>query len=259
MLSFILALIFAFSITSDLHPNAPYKRYNLVSGLPDIYITPMTERIGHTWSANTVWDKPLIERFYSQLAAHHGHFVMIDLGAQTGSFSLLAKFFPNSKWYSFEPLQEAADTLKHNLLLNRIENVEVYQMAASNYSGTATLKMAPMNAWGLCTIGANPLRFAPVGERTVECIDLDSFVNAKSIDKVHFMKLDTEGWELYILRGAQKLIERDHPIILMEYSELNMQQCSVRKEEVNQFLETMGYDWTLISTEDILCIPRSSQ
>ena len=229
-------------------------RYNLVCGLPDIYISSDTEKIGHTWQKGYVWDKPLIEKFYS-LLPKDDFFVAIDLGAQTGSFSLLAKYFPNSAWYSFEPIQEAADLLKENLKLNDIHNVSVYQMAATDFSGITTLKMPTMKAWGLATLGSQPLRFAPVMERKIECIDLDSFVDAKQIKKVHFMKLDTEGSELNILRGAKKMIMRDHPIMIMEYNETNMKQCNVCNEDIHHFLTEMGYNWTLISTEDILCIP----
>lgn len=235
--------------------NVPLK-YNLVNGLPDIYLSPMSEKIGHTWWQGNVWEKDLIHKFYSLLRAQ-GSCVVLDLGAQTGCFSLLAKYLPRSTWYSFEPLQEAADTLKENLLLNDIHNVSVYQMAVSDFTGKVTLKMPSMDAWGLSTIGSNVLRFTTQFEREIDCIDLDSFVIAKDIKKVHFMKIDTEGSELYILRGAQKMIMRDHPIILMEYNETNMKQCGVLKQDINAFLTAMGYEWKLISSEDILCTPKN--
>lgn len=230
-------------------------KYNLVSGEPDIYLCADAEKIGVTWSNGDVWDKPLIQRFYSLLPTNQ-EIVVFDLGAQTGSFSLLAKYFPHSIWYSFEPIQEAAEILSKNLVLNDIHNVFVQQMAASNVSGKVTLKMPAMNNWGCSTIGSNVLRFTPVSEREITSIDLDSFVAIQQIKKVHFMKLDTEGSELNILRGAQKMIVRDHPIMLIEYNETNMKQCGVFKQELDQFLKDMGYEWKLISSEDILCIPK---
>jgi FkbM family methyltransferase len=231
-------------------------QYSLVDGLPNIYLDPLSEHIGHTWQYGQVWDKPLIQKFYSLLTAHNDFFVVIDLGAQTGSFSLLAKYFPNSSWHAFEPIKEAADTLKANLILNEIHNVFVHQMAASNKREQASLKMPNLHEWGLATLGSNVLRFSPTGEREIECIDLDSFVNTNQIERVHFMKLDTEGWELRILQGSRELLERDHPIILMEYNEINMKQCGIQKNEVDNFLTDLGYEWSLISTEDILCIPK---
>lgn len=237
--------------------NTKKLKYNLVNGLPDIYLDPFTEKIGHTWAHGYVWDKPLIEKFYSLLPRNES-FVVLDLGAQTGSFTLLAKYFPNSFWYAFEPIQEAASTLKENLILNDIHNVWVHQLAASDFYGQTTLKLPAMNAWGLATLGSNVLRFDTLTERTIDCVDLDSFVDNQHIQRVHFMKLDTEGSEFRILRGAKKMIMRDHPIILMEYNEMNLNQCGASKQDIDNFLKEMGYVWKLVSSEDILCIPIAS-
>lgn len=69
------------------------------------------------------------------------------------------------------------------------------------------------------------------------------------------MKLDTEGSELFILQGAKKMILRDHPIMLLEYNETNMKQCGILKHDLDKFLMEIGYEWKLISNEDILCTP----
>lgn len=230
--------------------------YNLVFGESNIEITPLSEKIGHTWTNGTVWDKPLIQKFYSLLKQAESDIVVFDIGAQTGCFSLLAKYFPHSTWYAFEPIQEAVTALQDNLKLNNINNVSVSQTAVSDFSGTIALKMPAMNAWGLATIGANPLRFDTVSEREVPCTHLDSFVRDNNIKKVDFIKIDTEGAELYILRGAKEIILRDHPIILMEYNTTNMQQCNVTKEDIHHFLIEMGYTWEQVSSDDILCVPQ---
>jgi FkbM family methyltransferase len=232
-----------------------YITYNLISGLPDIHIIPETEKIGHTWSQGIVWDKKLIELFYQLLPANKP-FVVIDFGAQTGSFSLLAKFFSNSHWYAFEPIAEAADILKQNIALNSITNVTVQQKAGSDKIGTAILSMPAINNWGLSTLGSQVLRFETVHKREISCIDLDSFVVAEKINKIDFIKIDTEGSELSILRGAYKTIIRDRPIILMEYNETNLQQCGASKLQINAYLEKLNYSWKLVSSEDILCLPK---
>ncbi|MCL5875967.1 MAG: FkbM family methyltransferase [Candidatus Dependentiae bacterium] len=248
----IIFLCTIFFVQTELHSIS----YNLVISEQNIEITPSTEKIGHTWTNGTVWDKPLIQKFYSLLKQAESDIVVFDIGAQTGCFSLLAKYFPHSTWYAFEPIQEAVTALQDNLKLNNINNVTALQTAVSDFSGTITLKMPAMNAWGLSTIGANPLRFDTVSEREVPCIDIDSFVRDNNIKKVDFIKIDTEGAELYILRGAKEMIFRDRPVILMEYNKTNMQQCNVTKEEIHHFLIEMGYTWEQVSSDDILCIPQ---
>lgn len=231
-----------------------HKEYHLIDGKPLVSIDDEAERIGHTWSGGSVYERHLIQKFYNLLPREEP-FVAFDIGAQTGCFSLMAKFFPSSQWYAFEPIVEAATVLQKNLALNGIDNVHVENVALSDISGTAYLAMPDKGNWGLATIGSNPLRFAAQSQREVPCIDLDSFVELHGIKKVHFMKLDTEGAELLILRGAKNMLLRDHPVIVMEYNETNMKQCGITKNEVDAFLIEMGYAWRLISSEDILCTP----
>ncbi len=227
--------------------------YNLVEGLANVYLDPKSEKIGCTWVNGIVWDKPLIQRFYSILKEHNRPFTIIDVGAQTGCFSLLAKYFPDSQWYAFEPLQEASEVLRTNLSINEITNVSIYPMAASNFTGTVTINVPAIGELGLATIGGNVLNFTPVENREIACIDLDSFIATKAIDKVDFMKLDVEGYELNVLKGAKNTILRDHPLILMEYNSSNMRQCNINREEIHEFLREMGYSWASISSDDILC------
>ncbi len=229
--------------------------YTIVQGQGPVFIDPASEMIGHTWTRGVgVWEQHLIQKFY-ELLPQNEPFVVFDLGAQTGAFSLLARYFSLSSWYAFEPIAEAAEQLKQNCMLNGIENVIINQVAVAHFNGTALLSMPNQENWGLSTIGSNPLRFNPEAGRTVPVIRLDDFVKAHDIKRVHFMKLDTEGSEYYILRGAQKLIERDHPIILMEYNETNMRQCGVSKDDLDALLRILGYSWQLVSAEDILCVP----
>jgi len=231
----------------------PNVTYSIIDSESPILITPESERIGHTWHEGTVWEKHLIEKFYRILKSLPKDCTVLDLGAQTGCFSLLAKYFPDSLWHSFEPVAEVADELRKNLALNGITNVMVHQYAATDYTGSITLHMPAMNAWGLCTIGSNVQRFEELVSRTVNCIDLDSFLSESKIKKVDLIKIDTEGAELSILKGAKNIIQMYHPIILMEYNQVNMSQCNARPEDIDSFLISMGYVWELVSTEDILC------
>jgi len=234
----------------------PAKSYNLICELPDVLISPQAEQIGATWNNGQVWDKPVINAFYQLLKKKNGHFVVLDVGAQTGCFTLLSKYFPDSEWYAFEPIQEAVDVLNLHLNLNAIRNVSVHQLAISDRKGSALLKLPADHHWGLTTLGAAPLRFHDFQTRPVECIDLDTFLSTYKVDKVDFIKIDTEGWELFVLRGAKAMIARDMPTILLEFNQINMEQCQVHPEDVLKLLEEFGYKHILLSSEDLLCTPK---
>ena len=63
------------------------------------------------------------------------------------------------------------------------------------------------------------------------------FVKVSTIDKtfsdfsgeVDLIKIDTEGWEYFVLKGGKQTINKYRPIILMEFEEINMNQCGVTK------------------------------
>jgi len=232
-----------------------FTKYNLVDGQPDILISIQAEQIGVTWQKGNVWDKPLIGTFYELLKAKNDFFVVLDIGAQTGCFTLLSQYFPNSQWHAFEPIQEAVDVLNTHLDVNHIQNVCVHPIAISDNQGSALLKLPSDSHWGLATLGETPKRFHAYNTRIVGCSDLDTFVSEHNINKVDFIKIDTEGWELYVLRGGKAMITRDKPILLMEFNETNMQQCGVNPQDVIALLRELDYEWKLVSSEDLLCIP----
>lgn len=253
------AFYLTFSATAIAHPSGEHfpegLSYNLVSGEENIFISRKTEQIGATWGSGNVWDKPLIEKCHAILKNLDENFVFFDVGAQTGSFSLMAKYFPRSHWYAFEPIKEAADELVVNLALNGIRNAFVCNACVSDQSGWGTLKLPIDNHWGLATLGNTPLRFHCHEERKVQCVSLDEFTQAHAIERIDFIKIDTEGWELFILKGGKEAIARHKPLILMEFNETNMRQCGVSETEVCAFLKELGYEWELVSSEDILCKP----
>ena len=232
------------------------QKYNIVSDLPPVYISQKTESIGATWQNGNVWDKPLIELFYSLLTKKSDFFVVLDIGAQTGCFTLLSKYFPNSQWYAFEPIEEAAKELQINLFLNDIKNTSVYQLGMSSQPETKYLNLPLDTHWGLATLGENPLRFNQYESRKVELTCIDNFLFENEINQVDFIKIDTEGWELFVLQGAEKTIAEYRPIILMEMNEKNIKQCNIRKEDLFTFLKKYDYSWKYVTREDILCTPN---
>ena len=234
-----------------------WASYSLVSGLPHVLISPRAERLGATWCNGQVWDQPLIQYTYEMLCKAREDFVAIDVGAQTGCFTLLAKYFPKSKWYAFEPIEEAANLLRSHLCINQVNNAVVANIALSDKAGKGELKLPLEDHWGLTTLGANPQRYKNYVIREVNCIDLDSFVISNNIEKVDFIKIDTEGFEFFILKGAENTLLKDKPIILMECNLFNMTQCGITPEMVYGFLRKIEYIWKEISPEDILCLPNT--
>ena len=150
--------------------------------------------------------------------------ISLDIGAHMGSYTyLLAKY--SAKCVAFEPLPPLAVKLRGNLELHK-GAIEFHAIALSDESGTAVIR-APKGYLGWATIDPNNdveqnLRVtyddkveAKLVEYNIPTRTLDSF-NFKNIG---FMKIDVEGHELGVLRGAEVTIERDRPVFLIEIEE----------------------------------------
>lgn len=233
-----------------------YQKYRLITGMPKVFVSNESENCGATWMKNEIWDQKTIEKFYNLIKKKDSNSVVFDIGSQTGCFTLLSKFLPCTKWYAFEPIKEAANELKRNLKKNQIKQVTVSQCAVSNQKGIVNLKLPIDTHWGLATLGDKLHRFKEYQLRQVPSIILDEFVLENNIQQVDFMKIDTEGWEFFVLQGAKNLIQKYSPVILMELNEDNLIQTGILKENLYQFLKEMNYTYESFSEDDILCLPK---
>jgi len=142
--------------------------------------------------------------------------VAIDVGANIGMFTipLALAVGESGRVLAIEPAAENVERLKSNLLLNGLCNVEVKPMAAADKAGQLLLKL-----------GADPAFHSTTeivrgregdGGVTVPADTLDNVWAAAGSPTVSFLKIDTEGGEISVLRGAEKLLRTHGPAILVE-------------------------------------------
>src|SRR5260221_5026119 len=143
---------------------------------------------------------------------------VLDIEAHHGLYSLLAskRVGKSGRVRSFEPSPRERKFLKQNLGINRCRNVQVESFALGSCAGRAELFLVE----GI-EDGCNSLR-PPAAEVTttklpIEVRSLDEYLEQRSIEKVDFIKLDVEGAEIEVLRGATRLLQADkRPVILAE-------------------------------------------
>lgn len=222
-------------------------------------------RFGGSWQGRprnglpTAWDMETIRFFYDQLAQYQSPGVL-DIGANTGSFCLLAAFHQGMHCHAFEPVPHIYDILSANIALNKVENrVKAHRLALTSQNGTSVLKYPQSGrASGMSCLG-NPTRFDEWIEFEVECRTLDTIAEQHGGLQVDFMKIDTEGCEWFVLQGAKKLIQEQMPSILLEYYEPNTRQFGYDPVEILKLLRALGYtQCERVSREDIYC-PRPTK
>lgn len=172
----------------------------------------------------------------------------IDIGANIGHYtsklsSLVGKF---GRVLSFEPVPESFEVLVSNTMLFPHRNVTLLNMAVSETSSLVGFEIpkweSGLNNYYEARIGAeNPSVYAL-------CCTLDSF-NLEH--KISLVKVDAEGNELAILKGMRGLLERDHPILIIE---------ATRPDDLIAYLSLCGYSVKRLSkSPNLLFEPNGKQ
>lgn len=146
--------------------------------------------------------------------------VCVDIGAHAGSWTRpLARLVPAGRVYAFEALPHYAVALRRLMLLTFTGNVTVINAAMSDQPGTVQIAWRTKAGRKLTgnTHMATSSESGEVECVTVTALTLDGWHAAlPSGPKVGFVKIDVEGAELLVLRGAKAFLQKNRPVIFME-------------------------------------------
>jgi FkbM family methyltransferase len=124
--------------------------------------------------------------------------VVLDVGANIGVFSLAAaERFPDAAIYAFEPGPDAYSRLVRNLDLNGAANVTPVNLAVYSNCSIMGFSAEGSTSTGCVTGG---------GVLTVQTVTLDEFCLRNEIRRVGLIKINVEGAEVEVLRGAEKTL-----------------------------------------------------
>jgi FkbM family methyltransferase len=159
------------------------------------------------------------ERHVVALLAGREDPVVLDVGAFEGEYALMVRRILGERVtiHCFEPNTAAFSRLKgHGELI-------AHEVALAAEPGTRTLHWnprLPMMA-SLQPDALRPVDLTATRETTVRAVTLDGFSAEQGIDRVDLLKIDVEGLELEVLRGAPRLLER-RPVVQFELGYANL-------------------------------------
>lgn len=157
--------------------------------------------------------------------------IVLEIGANIGAHTVaLAKMVgQKGRVYAFEPQRLVFQILAGNIALNSLANVYCYQKAVGETPGTLLVPMLDYEKeinWGGLSLGS-----WEQGE-SVKVITIDSL----EIPFCNFIKIDVEGMELSVLKGAKQIIEKHRPILYVENDRED------KSDELIKYLDNVGYD-----------------
>jgi FkbM family methyltransferase len=167
--------------------------------------------------------------------------VALDIGANIGCHALkmAALTGESGRVIAFEPMPWARAKLERNLSLNAFRNVTVVSHGLSDAPGSARVHFR--SSWSQIADGGTTETPASTEPATIEFVRLDDYLAAARVDRVDFIKLDVDGYEPQVLRGARQTLAAHHPIILMELVEYPQRAPGDALASVLALLADLGY------------------
>jgi FkbM family methyltransferase len=137
---------------------------------------------------------------------------VIDVGANVGQYTLrLSELVgKEGRVIAFEPIAETTEILAAMARRARYRNISVLNIAASERAGEIWFRV-PNGAAGLPNYFQ--ARVSGEGDRAIPCFALDDLPFPH---RIALVKIDVEEHEVSVIRGMRNLIERDHPILIVE-------------------------------------------
>ncbi len=205
--------------------------------------------------------EPGVTRVLRQLV-QPGH-VVLDIGANVGAHTLrlAQRVGPGGRVYAFEPTTFAYDKLVRNLALNpmlapcvvalRLGLTDLSEqplpaMISSSWSLTRALDDIHPRDMGFAS-STEGARFAP----------LDRWVTEVGLGRIDLVKLDVDGFELRVLRGAVASLRRFRPAIVMEWAPRHFVSPEEPFAECIRLLQALGYGFQTLRGAPLVGTPEA--
>ncbi|CAI9100145.1 OLC1v1037085C1 [Oldenlandia corymbosa var. corymbosa] len=171
--------------------------------------------------------------------------IFLDVGANVGmaTFAAAAMGF---KVLAFEPVFENLQKICEGIYFNRVGHlVEVFEAATSDQLGNITFHklVGRLDNSAVSATGAKmAFKSNEEIELQVRSIPLDDVI--QETEPVLLLKIDVQGWEYHVLKGASKLLSRkkgEAPYLIYEEDERLLQASDSSAKEIRKFLHSVGY------------------
>lgn len=169
--------------------------------------------------------------------------LIVDVGANIGTTAIPSSkaVGPNGKVFAFEAHPKTFHYLSKNIKLNQLENFSLFNCALGEKNGFVNI--TNLDADDQNKISKNQ------EEVSIEMATLDSFM--RDIDKIDLLKIDVEGYELFVLQGAKETLRKVQSIYI-EISETHFKKYGYSCREILKFLSKYNFQFFKFNAENAL-------
>lgn len=186
------------------------------------------------------WDDHVVQACLAMLPTSG---VFYDIGASVGYISIeMAAQQRGGRVIAFEPQPDLAENVAISAKLNGFDHLDVYQVMLGDMPGQSALYV------GSHSVHASALA-REAGSKKLACLmtTLDEMVGAGMIPPPNAIKIDVEGAELTVFKGAEKTIREHRPHIIFE-SDANMDRYGYGRKDILGFLSSCcAYDFFFVT------------
>ena len=182
-----------------------------------------------------------------KLSTHYGIKIKIlfDVGANTGQSTISFKnYFPHLHIHCFEPIHNTFKFLKSET--SRFRNVYYHQFALGSASDEVTINTGERNDLFSLVEPSQAGNVEVIKVRTI-----DKVIKKLGIDKIDILKIDTEGYDLEVLKGAKKILSQGDVEFIQVETKLNgTEKRFVHLNEFINYLTPFGYELMSICNQE---------
>ena len=201
-----------------------------------IWVNPSDHAVARTLVASGQWQPKESSLIASKLPTEG---VAIDVGANIGYVTgvMAEKVGPNGLVLAFEPEETNYGFLERTVSENGWAQVSATRAACGDAPGRLALHKDPVN-WGNHSLALDA-ELHVAGTEVVDVVTLDDVMRERRLSRLDVMKIDVQGWELKVLRGASRL-KVLRPTLFAEFFPRGLRAAGTEPLELWQELLTWG-------------------
>lgn len=173
--------------------------------------------------------------------------IIFDIGANVGIMSLqFAQSAPKGRVYSFEPTHYAFSRLKKNISLNPgFENIIIPILTFISSENKENSKIKAYSSWkvdGEKSADLHPIHWGTAKNTDgVMSVTLNDFCSKNKIERIDFIKIDTDGHEYEVMQGGKEAIAKYRPQIIFEIGIYMMKEKNIDFSFYYNYFNSLNY------------------